>query len=255
VHAPSPHAAPLLRSLYERIVTEDFTRANPLALDGIYNTWLAIEAAGATPAGRAAIEEGLGICKGQIGTMDDVYGVEGWLQNAIGFAAMADYPYPANFLGAMPAFPCSVMAQAYAKANGTLAELLSYAREGIATVFYNYTGEAGPCFNLTQSDSPAGLQGDGWGVQCCHEVVQPIGSYGPPNDFFLPSPFNESAFIEGCQLAYNGTTPRPTCASSIDTNLAHRIPTPTHLSAFCDPTYMPCRTHNRDCCELRRVEP
>ena len=40
--------------------------------------------------------------------------------------------------------------------------------------------------------------------------MQPIGSYGPPNDFFLPSPFNESAFVEGCQQAYNGTTPRPT---------------------------------------------
>lgn len=67
---------------------------------------------------------------------------------------------------------------------------------------------AGACFNLTQ-DNPPGLQGDGWDVQCCHEVVQPIGQYGLPNDCFWPSPFNVTQSIQSCQAQFNGTTPRP----------------------------------------------
>lgn len=39
-------------------------------------------------------------------------------------------------------------------------------------------------------------------------MVQPIGSYGLPNDFFWPAPFNETAFIQGCVEQF-GTTPRP----------------------------------------------
>jgi lysosomal Pro-X carboxypeptidase len=193
---------------YMSIVTADFTRANPLALMGVYNTFSAIQDAGATQAGRDEISSTLGLCA-PLESLDDAYGVIGWLENAIGFMAMADYPYPANFLGPMPAYPCSVAAEAYTAENGTLTELLTMARNGIAQIFYNFTAQAGSCFNLS-SQSPPGLQGDGWGVQCCHEVVQPIGTYGPPSDFFLPSPFNETASIEGCQQSYNGTTPRPT---------------------------------------------
>lgn len=47
-------------------------------------------------------------------------------------------------------------------------------------------------------------------MQCCREVVQPIGAYGWPNDFFFPpAPFDEAAFVAGCQQTFDGTTPRP----------------------------------------------
>ena len=79
--------------------------------------------------------------------------------------------------------------------------------DGPGHVFFNWTGQAGPCFNTTSADPP-GVQGNGWDVQCCGEVAQPIGSYGLPNDFFLPSPFSLDEFVRGCEQRYN-TTPRP----------------------------------------------
>jgi len=41
-------------------------------------------------------------------------------------------------------------------------------------LFYNYTGQAGPCFNLSNL-MPPGLQGDGWNVQSCVEVSGATG--------------------------------------------------------------------------------
>jgi len=78
----------------------------------------------------------------------------------------------------------------------------------VGYVFYNYSGQAGSCFNTTSPDPP-GIQGNGWGIQCCHEFAQPIGQYGLPNDMFWPAPFSLPGFIAGCQAQFNGTTPRP----------------------------------------------
>jgi len=196
---------------YNHIVTNDFGRANSQAPQAIYNTWNAMFDLMNTQSGRDTIASTLNIC-GSLYTTDDVWNVIYWLSGAIGYMAMADYPYPANFLGPMPAFPCSVAAGYFTNPNGTPVELLQAMNLGVGQIFYNYTGQAGTCFNLSSS-SPPGLQGDGWGVQCCKEVVQPIGSYGLPSDFFWPSPFNETAFIQGCQQQFNGTTPRANWAA------------------------------------------
>lgn len=41
-------------------------------------------------------------------------------------------------------------------------------------------------------------------------MVQSLGQYGPPTDFFYPAPFNFTATVQGCQAQYNGATPRAT---------------------------------------------
>ena len=106
----------------------------------------------------------------------------------------------------MPAWPVRVQAAAFTDADAPPAALLAMMADGRVRVF-NYTGEAGPCFNTTSADPP-GVQGNGWDIQCCAEVAQPIGSYGLPNDFFLPAPFSLDGFIAGCKQRYN-TVPRP----------------------------------------------
>ncbi|RYY34690.1 hypothetical protein EON62_03060 [archaeon] len=74
-------------------------------------------------------------------------------------------------------------------------------------IFYNYTGQAGQCFNMSSLMPPA-LAGNGWNVQSCMEMVMPIGQYGMPNDLFWNAPWNLAATIESCQQQF-ATTPRP----------------------------------------------
>lgn len=88
----------------------------------------------------------------------------------------ADYPYPASFLGPMPGNPVKVATSDISNPNAAPASLLAQIRP-IADVFYNYSGQAGACYNLT-SLMPPGLQGDGWNVQSCGEMAMPIGQYG-----------------------------------------------------------------------------
>ena len=92
---------------YMSIVTADFTRANPLALMGVYNTFVAIQSAGATQAGRDEISSTLGLCA-PLESLDDAYGVIGWLENAIGFMAMADCKYATRSYAPAPLAPSSI---------------------------------------------------------------------------------------------------------------------------------------------------
>jgi lysosomal Pro-X carboxypeptidase len=195
---------------YNRVIRQTFQKSdNKQAAYGIYLAFKQMQVLGNTQSGRDLIATQLRLCD-SLKTYDDVWGAVYYLSNAIGYMAMADYPYPAAFLGPMPAFPASYAGQFFPTDPSTASteSLLKGMADGIANVFYNFSGQAGACFNLTQQDPP-GLQGSGWNIQCCREVVQPIGSAGWPNDLFWSAPFNTTQFIESCQSQFGGTTPRP----------------------------------------------
>ena len=115
----------------------------------------------------------------------------------------------------MPGYPVSYGCKRYftdvdpsTADNATILEAVY----GVAAVFWNYTGQAGQCNNLNaQGPSTLGSQ-DGWDYQCCTEMIQSIGSYGPPNDMFRPSPFNLEGYMRNCERPMSrggwGTTPR-----------------------------------------------
>lgn len=190
---------------YNRILLEDFAGANAAA-----PAVVAAAFTGLLAAPRAAwpqLQAAMRMCK-TWETVDDIYSSIYFVLNAWGFLCMADYPYPSSFLGPLPAWPVNVSAAALTDAGAPLAGLLQQIADGPLAVFYNTSGQAGACFNDSSSDPP-GLQGDGWDVQCCKEVVQPIGAYGLPNDVGPVSPFDVSQFIRGCQQQFDGLTPRP----------------------------------------------
>lgn len=76
-----------------------------------------------------------------------------------------------------------------------------------ANLFYNYTGQAGACFNIKQVNPP-GLQNEGWPYQSCTEMVMPIGQYGLPSDMFFKAPWDYDATVKQCQQQFH-VTPRP----------------------------------------------
>lgn len=199
-------------TVYNGIVTRTFGKTNPNAPPAIFSSWGVMTDLANTQDGRDFVREYLGICDTLAVPTDVTNTVFNWLNNAIGYAAMADYNVPANFLGPMPAYPVTVMTQGFSGPNVTPDILLSQLR-AIPQVFYNYTGQAGSCFNLSAL-MPPGLTGDGWNVQSCMEMVMPVGQYGWPTDMFYAQPWSLAQDIAGCVQSFN-TTPRPYMTQTI----------------------------------------
>eukprot|EP01113_Clastostelium_recurvatum_P016817 TRINITY_DN1972_c0_g1_i6.p1 TRINITY_DN1972_c0_g1~~TRINITY_DN1972_c0_g1_i6.p1 ORF type:complete len:512 (+),score=108.88 TRINITY_DN1972_c0_g1_i6:41-1537(+) len=122
-----------------------------------------------------------------------------WVINGLTYQAMVDYPYPADFLEPLPAWPVTKSCQALLAKSGL---------EGLVdmmAVYFNSSGQAGSCFNMTKYDDTIGDVG--WDYQACTEMVMPIGSNGV-TDMFLPAPFDLASFTSYCQATW-GVTPRP----------------------------------------------
>jgi hypothetical protein len=120
-----------------------------------------------------------------------------------------DYPYAAEFIAPMPAWPVNVTCSFWS--NTTMDDLARvHASRLTVDLFYNFTGQAGSCHNLTDEQGLATLgAGNQWPYQSCAEMVMPIGQYGPPNDLFYPAPWNYTETVASCQQQF-GITPQRT---------------------------------------------
>jgi hypothetical protein len=77
-------------------------------------------------------------------------GVFEWINNAVQYMAMADYPYPSTFLGPLPTYPVNASCALFTDDKPTPAALL-VSMYGVVNMFYNTSGQAGACFNVTTS--------------------------------------------------------------------------------------------------------
>ncbi|KAK6944081.1 Peptidase S28 [Dillenia turbinata] len=129
--------------------------------------------------------------------------LQGWLQTALIYTAMTDYPTPSNFLQPLPAYPVKEMCKAIdnpSLGNDTFAKLY-----GAANIYYNYTGNA-TCFDLLDKSDPHGL-GE-WTWQACTEMIMPTEGSNSES-IFPPSDYNYTDRLEFC-MSYFDVEPRPT---------------------------------------------
>lgn len=117
-----------------------------------------------------------------------------YLQDVFGNLAMANYPYPANFLAQLPAYPvrqfCGQMNKGFDKNE----DLLLAFNEALQ-VYSNYTGKT-KCLDIsTAFDSSMGSQG--WDFQACSEMVMPMCSNGT-TDMFMPKKWDLKEYSDDC---------------------------------------------------------
>mmetsp|Transcript_12735 Transcript_12735/g.32097 ORF Transcript_12735/g.32097 Transcript_12735/m.32097 type:complete len:557 (+) Transcript_12735:198-1868(+) len=156
---------------------------------------------------------------------NDIYG---WISGALETMVQYGYPYPTEFYNPVPGFPFRVACENMLDETTGLGAL-----RAAAEVYYNYTGQAGSCFDWLSSEStPLSTRnsyemrvvssrrkyqidhvkddwvGTAWGYQCCTEVYQPMPTDGV-TDIELPHQPNKTDYFEGCRKRWEGVTPRP----------------------------------------------
>lgn len=86
-----------------------------------------------------------------------------WLEDSWGEMAMVNYPYAADFLGPMPAFPIAEACKRLKPAAEETGKPLIESIHNAITVFANYTGQT-KCID-TNPDELSGVGLEGWDFQ------------------------------------------------------------------------------------------
>ncbi|KAF7147979.1 hypothetical protein RHSIM_Rhsim03G0069400 [Rhododendron simsii] len=165
----------------------------------IKGSWQQIEDTANQPGGLDLLRKSFRICNNS-----SVAGsLAGWLETALIYTPMTDYPTPSNFLNPLPAYPVKQMCKAIddpTGGNDTFAKLY-----GAANVYYNYSGDA-TCFDLDDNSDPHGLSG--WTWQACTEMIMPTDGSNKES-IFPASEWDYNDLASFCE-AYFNVEPRPT---------------------------------------------
>ncbi|XP_057806826.1 uncharacterized protein LOC131021584 [Salvia miltiorrhiza] len=178
------------------IVSNDFKRESVSCFNTIKDSWDVIESEGQKTNGLSFLSKTFRFCK----ELKSAGALSDWLYSAYSYLAMANYPYPADFLMPMPGNPIKEVCRRIDNCpDGT--SILERIFEGVG-VYYNYTGTV-DCFDL--DDDPHGM--DGWNWQACTEMVMPTAT--SRNSMFPESNYNYTYYEEWCLEDYH-VKPRPT---------------------------------------------
>ncbi|GAU16131.1 hypothetical protein TSUD_340020, partial [Trifolium subterraneum] len=136
-------SAPILQFLdlvspytFTNIVTQDYKSESENCYKVIKGSWKQIEDTANATGGIEQLQQSFKICKNNTITAD---ALKDWIQTALMYTAMTDYPTPTNFLTPLPAYPVRKMCEAIDSISTAGNESLTkmYAA---ANIFYNYTG-------------------------------------------------------------------------------------------------------------------
>ena len=220
------------------IETEVYGNVSSTCPELVRSGWAELYDGAATKDGRVTVAKELGLCDPlpDPSAADDIHG---WVSGALETMVQYGYPYETEFYNPVPAFPFKVACQHMLSAGTGLGAL-----RAAANVYYNYTGQAGQCFDfnslivkeavrhwkrqgqrsrIAQQDIGLG-QGketatvrsllskqdqddDPWDYQTCTEVYQPMPTDGK-TDFEVPYTPNQTAYYADCWRRW-GVQPRP----------------------------------------------
>ncbi|ESO99078.1 hypothetical protein LOTGIDRAFT_207842 [Lottia gigantea] len=179
-------------SAYDKVVTKTFASYSQNCVDNIRQVYSTIDDL-AKSGGNATLSfltSTFQLCKPL--KSSDIDTLEGWLEGIWGYLAMINYPYPANFLEPLPAWPVKGACKPLLNIlNGK--ELI----EGVAKsikFYFNSTGNT-QCLNITQQ-ATGNLGTGGWDYQSCTEMVMPMCSDN--TTIFRPVEWNYTAISDNC---------------------------------------------------------
>lgn len=104
----------------------------------------------ATSDGKIKLSSTLKLCNNLTST-EDVTRLTDWLNDVYSNLAMVNYPYPANFLASLPAYPVREFCSRMGKSGKPVLDLLSDA----LSLYTNYTGQI-KCININSSTNDFG---------------------------------------------------------------------------------------------------
>ena len=182
---------------FNSITTRTYSGTNSNCPLNIRNSWMAIRNL-FSKGGHAKLSSLFHLCD-QIYNEDDLNALISALSDVWVSMAMADYPYPANFLGNLPAWPVNYTCNILEKSPANEDALLDMISEAIQ-VYTNYSKNV-KCFDISNGgDSPA-LSLRGWSYQTCTQMVMPICSDGK-NDMFESVKWDFDKLTQDCIKSY-----------------------------------------------------
>jgi pimeloyl-ACP methyl ester carboxylesterase len=129
---------------FARIETEAYANVSSKCPELIRTGWKELYEGAATPAGRKSVAQALSLCSLALPDQHAAQDIHGWISGALETLVQYGYPYPTNFYNPVPAYPFQVACQEMLKEGTTGLGALKAA----ANVYYNYTGQAGNCFEF-----------------------------------------------------------------------------------------------------------
>nr|XP_033334208.1 lysosomal Pro-X carboxypeptidase [Megalopta genalis] len=184
---------------FSRIVKSDFMMAHPNCSTNIEKSWSAINNVTSNDKGKKWLSDNWKLCE-PLKNDSQVKQLKDYLQEAYIDLAMVNYPYAANFLVPLPAYPVKAACKHLTNELLTETDLLLAIYQAV-NLYSNYTGGV-KCLDINDSTLYSNLGAIGWPYQACTEMVMPTCADGI-NDMFEREEWNFEAYTKECEEQFS----------------------------------------------------
>ncbi|KAH8878075.1 Lysosomal Pro-X carboxypeptidase [Schistosoma japonicum] len=186
---------------FSLVATDSFLKyGGDNCVKNIQHSWSNIVDIGQSFDGKELLTNMFNICT----PLTDVQNIIDYLSDYLGTISMVNYPYPANFLGTLPAWPVKYLCSnltVYDPQQPVVTRISLLAKAILALT--NYTGNQN-CLDI--SGSLPGIDAKAWEIQTCMEMTTPMCASGAVN-IMPPVNWDLNSFSAYCQKQY-GISPR-----------------------------------------------